>query len=80
MAMAELVIRATDGDVPIWGSAQTIRDLFGVPSSALDRLVAQGQVATRKLPGDAKRATRVYKIQGQERSLEQYLEIGEGVE
>ncbi len=60
----EIVIQCTGGEMPIWASAGTIRELYGIPETALRRLVDDGRLRSRKLPGDPHRAARVYKVSG----------------
>lgn len=77
--MPELLFKSASGDLPVWASAGTVRDLFGVPETGLRRLVESGAVKSRKLPGDPHRAGRVYKVVG-ENSLSEWLEAEEAKE
>jgi hypothetical protein len=68
----ELIIQASRDDLPVWASAGTIRQLYGVSETALARLVECGAVKDRKLPG-GRAAGHVFKVMGKG-SLSEYLE------
>lgn len=57
---------------PIWCTAKSAHELFGIPPMWLNSLAKEGKLRTKKL-GDAKQATRLYRVA----DLEEWLE-GEG--
>jgi len=55
--------------MPIWGTAQRVEEMFGIPKTSLRRLVNEGYVRCRKLFAE-KQSRSVFRIA----DIEEYLE------
>jgi len=54
---------------PLWGTVERVQELFGVPPALTRRMAYDGKIRQAKL-GDAKQATRVYRLADVEEWLE----------
>jgi len=70
----DILVLPTEREMPLWGSAKTVKALFEIGPDALARAVAAGLVKAKKLQADCPQAGLRFKLVG-EKSVTSWLEM-----